>query len=212
MIRYILPEVAQGARSALRNYFEFLLSKSIRSDIPYIPQKSYKKEKPKIIPYEVIEEYLQAPFPLNSADRDLPMISLLANTGLKAAEFLEVEVDQVDLCSSSLVNVGNKPRTIKILSAKTIDLLRKYLEYRGQINGLNTKTLFFNYRDKHQLSRVGLDNILKKWAKYHRMPFNVSAEIFRFSYRVHLKESGYSTKYIMDTLGIEHSKNAEIYH
>ena len=196
--------------SSLRNFFKYLQSSSIRSDIPFIPQKSYKKNKPRKILHEVLEKHLKSPYSSEYTERDVAIISTLTNTGLRASEFITLKVNQLDLINFALVNVGETKRTINILDNSTIGHLRSYLEYREEIKGLNTDALFVNPHLRSQLTRGGLDFILKSWSEYHNIPL-VSAKDFRHSYGNHLYENGYSLEYIQKTFGLENLKNAKIY-
>lgn len=205
-----LDRSSARVRSSLRDFFDCPEIVLIRHDIPYIPQKSYEKSQPRELAHEDIEELLKCPYSSKYTERDLAIISTLANTGLKASQLLTLKVEQLDLKRSSLVNVGKSHRTINILNDSTTGYLRSYLESREEISNLNTHALFVFPHRRCQLTRPGLDHILKSWAEYHNIPL-VSAKDFRHSYGRHLYQSGYSLEYIQQSLGLKHLKNARIY-
>ena len=140
---------------------------------------------------EMLERLLQAasnePQPWLKA-RDLAILHLLFDTGIRATELCTLRLDGLHLDPDdpyiSVIGKGDKEREVGPLSVETQRVLRRYLRTRPKVNSdmliLGAKWL--------PLTKWGLDKVierLERWAgPEHFVGVRVSAHTFRHTFAV----------------------------
>ena len=137
--------------------------------------------------------------------RDVAMLSLLYDAGLRVQELIDLPLAGVRLDTPAQVTVigkGRKRRIVPLLSA-TVALLRVYL--RDERPEIADRPLFRNHQ-RMTLTRAGVRYIVRKYAEtvepggcdhYER----VSPHTFRHSKAMHLLQSGNPLPVIQSFLG-----------
>jgi len=137
--------------------------------------------------------------------RDVAMLSLLYDAGLRVRELTDLSLADVRLDTPAQITVlgkGRKRRIVPLLSA-TVKLLRAYL--RDERPGNADRPLFLNHQ-KMPLTRAGIRYIIRKYvgvagtgdAGLHE---RVSPHTFRHSKAMHLLQSGNPLAVIQSFLG-----------
>ena len=185
--------------AAVKSFFHFLLAEELIKDDPTITLDSptVKKKLPKAIPAEDMELLLAEPAKRSTpkALRDSAMLELMYATGMRASELVELDIDDVNLPSSSVrvIGKGDKERIIPIYD-RAVTAIETYL-LRGRVQFLkdtDEKALFLNPRGK-RLTRQGLWLIIKHYVEQAGLDPNITPHTLRHSFATHMLESKEAT-------------------
>lgn len=237
---FLLQEKSQG-RSArtlarflatLRGLFSFLLAEDLRTDDPteYLSSPKLEQNLPHVLSEGALDKLLGESkdstqgMPQNemtsenkhddsSVMRNIAMIEVLYGCGLRVSELVDLKVQDVVFETRTIRcrGKGNKERIVPIGEC-ALEALNNYLEGpREQLEGKNrTDVLFLNIRGKG-LTRQGVWDILKKWAKAHGVNENVHPHLFRHSFATHLLDHGADLRSVQEMLGHADISTTQIY-
>ncbi len=206
------------ALRALLNYFA-------NQDIRALPAEKVKLSKDKgqkkihFLTLEQIEKLLKTP-QTNTQNglRDRTILEILFSTGLRIAELVALNRDQVKIKPISLksglelgiVGKGNRPRTV-FFSKRAVYWLRKYLKARQD----NDKALFINYRkptnSARRLTVRSIERIIKKYCLLSGLPLNTTPHTLRHSFATDLLSKGADLRDIQEFLGHSSIGTTQIY-
>lgn len=151
--------------------------------------------------------------------RDLALLSLLYDAGIRVQELCDAKFRDLRLDGSPTIMVtgkGNKSR-VTPLSAPNAEILRGYVSEKKAINGSRPDDFLFTNHSGRQLTRGGVRYILKKYVNQANeanpdltIPM-VSPHGIRHTKAMHLLESGGNLIYIRDFLGHEEVETTQIY-
>ena len=151
--------------------------------------------------------------------RDLMILTMLYDVGMRASEITEIRVCDLFLQNPASVRVhgkGDKYRQVPLMPQVSA-LLKEYLGSRKGLNvNRESEYLFINPSGK-KLTRGGITYILQKYANKARsinpklIPEKLTPHCLRHSKAMHLLQSGVNLVYIRDFLGHADVKTTEIY-
>jgi len=185
--------------AATKSLFHFLVAEELIEDDPTISLDSpaVKKQLPKAISTEDVDLLLAEPAKRSTPKslRDKAMLELMYATGMRATELVELDIDDVNLPSSSVrvIGKGNKERIVPIYS-RAVNAIETYL-LKGRVQFLSDadeKALFLNPRGK-RLTRQGLWLIIKYYVGQAGLDPNITPHTLRHSFATHLLESKEAT-------------------
>lgn len=182
-----------------------------------IPQKRFGK---RLIGYMDYDDILQV---FGSVDlrkkegfRDYAILHLLFDSGARASEVADLEIDFFDPHKRTLIlkGKGGNYRLIE-LQSKTVDLVERYIKkYRPVPKPIYKKLLFINQR-REGFTRNGIYRMCKKYLSKalpaKQLDHLNPAHSFRHSCAVHLLLSGKSLTDIKNHLGHENLKSTMVY-
>lgn len=151
--------------------------------------------------------------------KDLVMLTVLSDTGVRVSEFINIRVSDVRLEPPAQVLVhgkGGKTRWVP-LSSRTTDLLKIFMEKEDLFNVVHQRQYLFLNRSGNQFTRAGVTYILQKYVTlvHEEHPLNfpekLSPHCLRHTKAMMLLEMNQNLIYIRDILGHEHMKTTEIY-
>jgi len=200
MIRLLYPEQREYADSIL-----------------LIPQKRAQK---KLIGYLHQEEILSilSKVDLKKKDgmRDYAILNLLLDSGARASEIADLQLDYVDYQNKTiaLLGKGNRYRQVS-LWPKTVDLLKRYIErHRRQPRFGHDHHLFINQRGEH-FTRHGIYRICRKYLQAvlpkKRLAVLNPVHSFRHSCAMNMLGNGASITEIRNRLGHENINSTMVY-
>lgn len=209
---------------ALRSLLTYFTERDIQS----LPTEKVKlaKEKAirsvKFLTLDQIEKLLMIPDTShNIGTRDRAILEVLFSTGLRVAELVALNRDQIKIKSDTkdlelgIVGKGNRPRTV-YFSERSVKWLGEYLKTRGD----DDKALFINYRpgqsDKdspspRRLTTRSVERIMEKYSKMAGLPIDATPHTLRHSYATDLLNQGADLRTVQELLGHQNVSTTQIY-
>lgn len=203
--------------AAVRAFLHFLVSENLLSEDPSenLISPSVTKRLPRPISPEDIDALLAAPAAERGARgiRDKALLELLYATGMRVTEVVSLEVDDVNLASSTVrcIGKGSKERIIPLYS-KAVRALEEYLE-KGRLSLIKDseeKALFVNHRGE-RLTRQGLWLIIKRYVKQVGISDLVTPHTLRHSFATHMLNGGADLRNVQKLLGHANISTTQVY-
>jgi len=204
--------------AAIKSFFHYLVDHGLLEDDPTATLDSPKVRKrlPKAISAEDLERLLAEPANDRTAKglRDRALLELLYATGLRVTEVVSLDVDDVNLASSTLRLVRSRDKAERIVPIhdRAIEPLREYLE-RGRMQLLRDageQALFLNHRG-HRLTRQGLWLIVKHYVREVGIVEDVTPHTLRHTFAAHLIEKKANLEYVQEILGHASISTTQVY-
>jgi len=188
--------------SSLRYFYDFCMNKKL---IDYNP--CYKVKTPKIedrkteyLKEEEVIKLIEKP-DLNNyyGLRDRAMLELMYSTGMKVTEIVDLKME--DYKSKGPYILVGDDRVLPI-GRTANDFLKKYIEEnRSRLKkGKESKYIFLNKSGK-KLSRQGFWKKIKKYAKEVNIKKNITPQVIRNTFALHLLNNGASLQAVSQMLG-----------
>lgn len=209
--------------AAVRSFFNFMVNEGILKNRPTdgIASTRVGKSLPKPISITQVRRLLEQPAKINTpeAKRDQAMLELLYASGVRVSELISLDVSDVDLDGGCVrcIGKGSKERMIPIYERAAASV-RKYLEetrprlaHRGEGNIEKAKRpLFLNHRGE-RLTRQGLWQILKAYAKAAELEKMVTPHTLRHSFATHMLNGGADLRAVQELLGHANISTTQVY-
>jgi len=146
--------------------------------------------------------------------RDKAMLELLYASGMRVSELVSMNVSDVDFASGYVrcFGKGNRERMIPIYP-KASQAIEEYLkEARPLIaqNRSDEKALFLNVRGE-RLTRQGLWQILKGYARAANIEVDVTPHTLRHSFATHMLNGGADLRMVQELLGHANISTTQVY-
>lgn len=135
--------------------------------------------------------------------RDRAMLELLYATGIKVSELIALDLEDINTQMEYIYCSKGTPNERAIPIGKTaIKMIKNYTEnYRTKlVDDEDEKAYFVNYKGK-RLTRQGFWKIIKYYAKASNIDKEITPNILRHSFAVHLLENGADLKSVQEMLG-----------
>lgn len=207
---------------ALRNLLTFFTDR----DIQALPADKIKLAKDKSgqsvksLTLDQLEKLLLAPDTShNIGRRNRAILETLFSTGLRIAELVALDRDQIKIKSDtkdlelSITGKGGRTRTI-FFSERTVRWLKKYLETRND----NDKALFINYKRRKdsnhfpiRLTVRSIERMVGKYSKLAGLPIRVTPHVLRHTLATDLLSQGADLRTIQEILGHQSVATTQIY-
>lgn len=189
-------------------------------DVLNIQLKKGPKAMINYLSHDGIKLLLEQPNRKNKNEyRDLMILTILYDAGVRASEITEIKVGDLFLQNPASVRVhgkGGKYRQIPLMP-QVVALLKKYLNSRKNLNLNRESEYLFINPSGEKLTRGGITYILQKYGARARninstlIPDKLTPHCLRHSKAMHLLQSGVNLVYIRDFLGHADIKTTEIY-
>lgn len=176
------------------------------------------KQLPRTIPQQIIQSILQTAYSEYSdgnriALRNIMVLELLFNTGLRVSELCSLSSDNFSLDSDGLHLLihgkGNKERMIQLVTPELLKLSKLYCQtYSQQIQ--QNGAIFYN-RNKKQISPQSVQRIINKYVKKLNLKTHITPHMFRHTFATSLLEAGMDIRYIQSLLGHSSISTTQIY-
>lgn len=170
--------------SVIKVWFNFLVAEGLIDASP-ADRVKYPRLPRKTLPPFTADE-LRAILAYPTSQRDRVLVHVLADTGIRAAELLALNIEDVNLQAGTAyiaAGKGDKPRTVRF-GAATAKQVRIYLAQRG--NPASGPLLLSSRRTRFQYP--GLQSMLRRWSQ--RLGIHVSAHRFRRTFCVTMIRNG----------------------
>jgi len=213
---YATTTVARKVAAA-RSFFGFMVAEGNIKDDPIQNVSSPKmgKSLPKPISVRQAMLLLEQPTKLSApeAKRDRAMLELLYASGMRVSEMVSLNLDDINVESGDVrcFGKGHKERLIPI-APRAATTVKEYLqEDRPSLARSEAeKALFLNARGE-RLTRQGLWQILKGYAKSAGLEANITPHTLRHSFATHMLSGGADLRSVQELLGHANISTTQVY-
>lgn len=218
------PRTAARRLSALRQFFQFLLSEGVRSDDPTLVLDRPKQGRPlpKYLSEEDVDRLLAAAAsrPGPEGLRATALLEILYATGLRVSELVSLPLSAISRDGRAVLvrGKGEKERLVPLTEPAT-DALNAYLQVRevfASRSGSRPRTapawLFASRSGSGHLTRIRFGQLLKEIAIAAGIsPERVSPHVLRHSFASHLLAHGADLRSVQQMLGHADIATTQIY-
>nr|WP_312576280.1 tyrosine-type recombinase/integrase [Sedimentibacter sp.] len=191
--------------SALKNFFEYLKKEKVISDNPVMNIHSPKQIKkiPSILSEEEINELMALPDKDTfKGSRDSALLELLYSSGIKVTELINIKIQNVNLYARIISIVGSKERIVPLGHNAEVSMLNYLKKFRDiKCKDSSNEYLFINSSGE-SISRQGIWKILKYYEKKMKGGKELSPQILRNSFAVHLLSHGADLGTVQELMGL----------
>jgi integrase/recombinase XerD len=176
-------------------------------------------KKPKSLPRAILNEpdvkkLLKAPDRhSNRGYRNMVILELLYDTGIRRAEIADIRLSDIDLDGGYLLirGTGNKERVVPV-SNRVCTLLRNYLlaVRPSFLKGSDSGALFLN-RWGEKMHGQGIWEVVRLCAGLSKVKTKVTPHALRHTCATHMLRNGAPVRHIQEMLGHESLETTQIY-
>jgi integrase/recombinase XerD len=214
--RYAATTVARKV-AAIKSFFGFLAAEGLIKENPArdVPSPRVGKSLPKPISItqarQLLEETEKKDTP--EARRDKAMLQLLYASGMRVSELVSLNLKDVDTEGGYVrcFGKGGKERLIPIHS-QAVAALKDYISQghpRLKV-GDGEEALFLNRRGE-RLTRQGLWQIIKGYAKAAKLGIEITPHTLRHSFATHMLSGGADLRSVQELLGHANISTTQVY-
>ncbi len=144
-------------------------------------------------------------------NRDRAILELLYSSGLRLAELIDLDRDDVDARDATVhvTGKGNKERIVPV-GRYALAALARWRKSRSELALLDEPALFVSNRGT-RLSPRSVQARVTHWAKRQGIDTKVSPHLFRHSFATHLLESSHDLRGVQELLGHANISTTQIY-
>jgi integrase/recombinase XerC len=198
--------------SSLRAFVRYLRAAGVLDGDPTAALEApYRRRNlPKALSENQATSLLDQPPASRTPLRDQALLELLYAAGLRAAEVIGLDEDDVDLvrCEVRVIGKGNKER-LSLFGDACRAALRAYVA-EERVPPVAGFPLFTNQRGG-RLSTRTLQNVVKRWARQAGLPPETSPHTLRHSFATHLLDHGADLKSVQQLLGHASLATTQVY-
>ncbi len=205
----------QRELSSIRSFYSYLCRQQLAEHNPALDVKAPKhaKKLPRTCDSEQLDQLLRG----RDADdalikRDLALFELVYSSGLRLAEVVSLDLNDIDLQQRSLrvTGKGNKTRQLPI-GRMAVDALQRWLKARGSITHHGGEQALFISQRGSRLAARTVQQRLEHLAKRQGLGTHLSPHMLRHSFATHLLESSSDLRAVQELLGHADISTTQIY-
>ncbi len=198
--------------SALRTFFRYLLRQGVLVGDPTasVSMPKLGKHIPVFLSVDEVFSLLEEPGVQDQFKfRDTAILELLYSTGMRVAEIVNLNLEQVDFGAGMVrvIGKGKKERLIPV-GSQALDAVSLYLESRTlllakrreQGKKVDEKSLFLNNRGGRLTTR-SVERMVQAYAIRAGITAPVTPHALRHSFATHLLEMGADLRVVQELLG-----------
>jgi integrase/recombinase XerD len=202
--------------AAVKSFFGFMVAEGIMKENPTEGVASSKvgKSLPKPISISQVHRLLEQPAKSagSEAKRDSAMLELLYASGMRVSELVALNLADLDTTGGYVrcFGKGHKERLIPIHD-RAVKAVKDYLdEVRPRLVRGDEKAVFLNRRGE-RLTRQGLWQILKGYAKAAELGTEITPHTLRHSFATHMLGGGADLRSVQELLGHANISTTQVY-
>ncbi len=199
--------------SAWRGFFTYLMRDHGLTDNPCAGLRAPKSPKnlPQALSPDEATRLVDIPTDTPEAIRDKAMFELLYSSGLRLAELIDLEPDQLDMVAGEVRVTGKGSKTrIVPLGQFAIAALQVWLAVREQLAKSDETALFVGQRGQRISPRV-VQMRLKQWGIKQGVTSNVHPHLLRHSFATHVLQSSGDLRAVQEMLGHASISTTQVY-
>ena len=215
--RNYAPTTVARKVAATKSFFSFMVSEGIIKSNPIqeVGSPRVGKSLPKPISISQVRRLLEQPTKRDTpeAKRDTAMLELLYASGMRVSELVSLNLNDMDMEGGYVrcFGKGHKERLIPIHKRAT-SAVENYIkeDHPRLAHGKDEPALFLNARGE-RLTRQGLWQILKGYAKSAELGTDITPHTLRHSFATHMLNGGADLRSVQELLGHANISTTQVY-
>jgi integrase/recombinase XerC len=209
--------------ASLRSFFSFLAKQDVIVQSPVTGVRSPKLDRrlPKFLRSPEIDALMAAPVSgrreMAMAMRDIALLETLYASGMRAAELVGMNMEDLDLAegNATVIGKGNKQR-LALIGSKAQEALGMYFRSGRPMllaknpAGRSERAVFLN-RFGGRLSDRGVRKLFDKYTTIVSGTVKITPHVLRHSFATHLLSNGADLRFVQELLGHESVATTQIY-
>jgi integrase/recombinase XerC len=202
--------------AALRSWFRFLARQGVVDANPCESLRGPRQERklPHFLTREEIDRLLRAPTGNDPfAWRDRAILETLYSSGMRVAELVAINVDDLDL-NEGFVTLRGKGRRerLALIGRPARQALEKWLTARQSLGGhfAHQPAVFLNQKGGRLTTR-SVGRLLERYLKIAGLDARTSPHTLRHSFATHLLDAGADIRGVQELLGHRSLSSTQIY-
>jgi integrase/recombinase XerC len=212
------PRSIQRRLSAIRSFFQYLQREGLCAHNPAMDVKAPKvgKRLPRTLDADQMGKVLEKPTAAEGSDprlaaRDLAIMELLYSSGLRLAELVSLDLEQLDLADRT-VRVTGKGAKVRIVPVgkQAVIALRAWLKVRTELAKPGQRAVFLG-RNGSRIGPRAIQHRLVQISRQRGLPVRLHPHLFRHSFATHLLESSHDLRGVQEMLGHADISTTQVY-
>lgn len=200
--------------AAVRSFFNYLIREDVLKVNPVIGITAPKAERKLPSPLDVdqVSQLLRHQDTDNPlVIRDLAMLELVYSSGLRLAELVSLNVDDIDFQEATLpiIGKGSKTRVLPV-GGVALQKVKQWLAVRGALCDASQRALFVSRRGQ-RISERTVQQRFKNWGIQKALDSHLHPHRLRHSFASHLLESSGDLRAVQELLGHSDISTTQIY-
>lgn len=199
--------------ASLRSFYAYLVQEKIRTENPTegVPAPKLEQRLPKVLSEAEVTKVLNTSIAGRSDElrlRDRAMMEMLYASGIRRAELVGLNVEDIDFehRSALVLGKGNKERRV-FFNEVAADAIRQYLGVRPR----STDNALFLSNQKRRMSLRHAWHVFRTITEVSGIGKHASPHVMRHSFATHLLENGADLVTIKELLGHVSLATTQIY-
>ena len=215
--RGYVPTTVARKVAAVKSFFKFMVAEGIIKASPTEGVSSPKtgRSLPKPISISEARRLIEQPSKLSTPDakRDKAMLELLYASGMRVSELVSLNLSDIDTKGGYVrcFGKGHKERMIPIYEQAALTVGEYINEARPRLSPSSDETALFLNRRGERLTRQGLWQILKGYAKKAGLEAQVTPHTLRHSFATHMLSGGADLRSVQQLLGHANISTTQVY-
>ncbi len=201
--------------SSIRSFYQYLIRLGEVARNPALDVSAPKSDKPlpKTCDPESLEQLLRV---TDSSDdlvvRDVAIFELIYSSGLRLAELVGIDLDDLDLAQRQLVvtGKGNKTRYLPV-GSKAVAAVERWLKLRPRYSRDASVQALFLSKPGRRISARNVQSRLNHLIERQALGQHISPHVLRHSFATHLLESSADLRAVQELLGHANIATTQIY-
>ncbi len=199
--------------SAWRGFYTYLMRDHGLADNPCVGLRAPKSPKtlPQALSPDEAARMVAIPGDAPEALRDKAIFELFYSSGLRLAELVDLEPEQLDMTGGEVrvTGKGNKTRVVP-LGSHAITAIRAWLAVRSQLAKPEETALFVGVRGNRITPRV-IQLRMKEWGVKLGLNSNMHPHLLRHSFATHVLQSSGDLRAVQEMLGHASISTTQVY-
>ncbi len=202
--------------AALRSFFKYLCrEKFIRiNPVKHIITPKMAKKLPSFLDKDEVDKLLSAPDSKKTfiGFRDKAILELLYSTGIRVAELIGLNKDDIDFVGGMIkvIGKGRKERIVPV-GDTALSIIQKYLELRIEHSMKSHQRALFITNKGMRISSENIRRIINLYIRMTSIRKKISPHTLRHTFATHLLEAGADLRSIQEMLGHVNLSTTQIY-
>jgi integrase/recombinase XerC len=205
----------QRELSSIRSFYQYLIRRAAVAKNPALEVTAPRSDRllPKTCDAETIDRLLSVRDDSDALQvRDAAMFELIYSSGLRLAELVNINLDDIDLAQQQLVvtGKGNKTRYLPV-GSKAVEAVRRWLKLRLEFARDSQQTALFLSKRGTRISPRNVQNRLNLLIQRQAVDQHLSPHTLRHSFATHLLESSADLRAVQELLGHVNIATTQVY-